>query len=1149
MRWIRIFALTLLAAVLLIAATVVVLVNLDANQFKADISRFVQDQTGRSFKITGSLDLDLGQQSRLTVSGMHLGNPEWAASDDMVQLDEFTIVVDVWSLLKRPFVIELFELSGARINLEKQQDGKNNWTFGGKKKTDSRSKSKPIPLVVYLARIDDLHLTFVDPDLLAPLQVHVTTHEQRQVETGMLEASLKGHINDRPIRINGQYGPLNNLLAGRDVDYQISGEFDTLTITSDGHIDDILQPTHPELTLTVKGPDIDHVTDMLGLTDMGSGNLDVDASLRPQGDRLEAMVHGNLGEYFIDADAYSSALTDLQNAELRITANGPNLGQAAKLFGVTIIPDEPFDLDGHITRSGKIFTIEQIDLNIGGGHFGIRGSMTQFPKLTGSTLDLSIAGSDIGRFREIFNLPGAASGPFSADAELIVSADGMENLDVQIRAEMGDINISGILGEPPEFIGTILNIEVSGDNLHEVGTAYGINSLIAEPFKLAGKIEILEKKLVTHEKIRINAGNNSLEIDGTVGFDPLARDTNIHVSATGSNLSQIATMAGIDDGVPYEPYTARGQLQVQRNGYRVRNLDAKIGDAEIILDGLISRKPLFVGSAVNFTASGPDLEDLLGNTELIDFASGPFRAAAIVELSADEIQIEKLELDTVRGNVRGVLNIIFPLGWSDFQSSSGKFDLMASGLDIVDVAAGFEIYQPDPLPLAIQATGAWDKDIWRFDKFDIDLGDARFSFQGQLDQPPDWSATEIDLDVRITSLAKLGMINSRRLPDAALDLAAHFSGTTETFEMDDLTAHLGQSDFSGQLALSLQQQVPDIDIQIQSEVLNVDSLTRINNVIAASTEEESSDAPDDGRLIPDQSLSLDFLRKFNAHLAIDAKQLLFRKKTYRELAFYADVANGSLNVHRAEAAGDDGSFAATFVAAPQKDAARITGSFQGTNLFLGLAGQTGDEASVAPRIDAQIDLTGTGRSVRELATTLNASARFTSKGGRIPNTGFGSVFYGDFFTEVFNAANPFSKEDPYTEVVCLAVLLEARDGKVVVDPGIVLQTGKMNIVSKGVIDLVTEDVDLNFRTASRGKIGVSAGQFINPYIKVAGTMANPKLQLDPEGTLVSGGAAVATMGLSILAKMAWDRVFRSKDPCGDAIAEADKRRASRTPSG
>ena len=1150
MRWIRLITLTLLGAVLLITAAVVVLVNLDANRFKGNLEQYVEGKTDRSFKINGSLDVDVGRHLRLTVNDVRLGNPQWAASNDMVQLDYLTIVIDLWSLIDTPFVIELFELSGAKVNLETQQDGENNWTFGDGEQKEVKDNSTPIPPILRLVRIADFRLTYLHPNLQAPLQVQIDSHQQRELESGLLEAELKGSINDRKVMINGQYGPLDNLLAGRDLQYDLSGVFDTLRISSAGHIDDLLNPTYPELTLAIKGPDIDHVTAMLGLTDLGSGNLDLDAEFGPQGDGLAVHIHGNLGEFLIDADAYATNLTDLRKSELTITASGPNLGQATRLFGFAGLPDDPFDLTGNMTRDGKLLTVEQLGLNIGGAEFDLSGKMNRFPEVSGAKLDLNITGSDIARFRELLGLPGVATGAFSGSAQLQISPDGTELLDVRIRTELGQAKLRGTIGDPPEFIGTALSIEVIGNDLQQLGNVYRISNLFAEPFELSGQIEIQKQKFSTQENIRLSVAGHSLEVEGTVGFDPLARDTDIRVNAAGPDLSQIGAMAKIDEGVPEESYTASARLQAQTDGYRVTDLDATIGEAKISLDGLVSRNPSFAGSAVKFSAAGPDLEDVLIDTDLVDFPTGPFRAAAIVELGADKIEIENLELDIAGANLRAAANIIFPLGWSDFQSSSGQFHFSIAGPNLAAFGAGFELYQPDQVPFALEAVGTWDKDRWLYDKFNIDLDDSRLSIRGQLDQPPDWSSTELELDLQIKSLARLGLINGRRLPDTAFDLTAHFSGTPGTFEMDDLVAHLGQSDFSGQLALSLEQPIPDIDARINSNLLDLDAFADEDNQDAAAETEQSSEGADDGRLIPDWELPLEFLGKFNAHLAIEATQALFRQRQYRDLAFFADVQDGTLKVDRAEASGDNGELAATLTIVPENDSARITGSLQGTDLYLGLFGQTREELAIAPRTDAQIDFRGTGRTLREIAATLNADARLISDGGRIPNntTTAGSLLYGDFFAEVFTTVNPFAKEEPYTEIVCLAVLLKVQDGKLTTNPSMVIQTDKMNIASMGTIDLVTETLDLNFRTASRGRIGLSAGQIINPYIKIAGTMASPKLTLDPKGTLVSGGAAVATLGLSILAKTAWDRAFRSKDPCADAIAEADKRQQSSTPS-
>jgi hypothetical protein len=114
------------------------------------------------------------------------------------------------------------------------------------------------------------------------------------------------------------------------------------------------------------------------------------------------------------------------------------------------------------------------------------------------------------------------------------------------------------------------------------------------------------------------------------------------------------------------------------------------------------------------------------------------------------------------------------------------------------------------------------------------------------------------------------------------------------------------------------------------------------------------------------------------------------------------------------------------------------------------------------------------------------------------------------------------------------------DGQVEVYP-VIVQTEQLTILTEGSIDLNTEDIDLSFNTKVRQGLGLSAGMIINPLIKVGGRMATPAVELDPAGAVVSGGLAVATAGISLLAKSMSDRFLSSKDPCGDALKEIEKR--------
>jgi hypothetical protein len=126
-------------------------------------------------------------------------------------------------------------------------------------------------------------------------------------------------------------------------------------------------------------------------------------------------------------------------------------------------------------------------------------------------------------------------------------------------------------------------------------------------------------------------------------------------------------------------------------------------------------------------------------------------------------------------------------------------------------------------------------------------------------------------------------------------------------------------------------------------------------------------------------------------------------------------------------------------------------------------------------------------------------------------------------------------------MVCAAFLVDARDGVMEADPSLVIQTDKMNIIGKGTLDLTTEKISFKINTGARKGIGISAADFVNPFIKVAGTLAKPRIALDAPTAAVTTGAAVVTLGISMLATAATKRIFRKKDPCGAALAEAEKR--------
>jgi len=1154
MRWIRPLLLILVVVTLLIGGAVAFLLTLDLNRYKDRIEQLVSQGTGRSFSIGGTIVLDIGWKTTLSATDLTLGNPDWAANPDMARVARAKVVLDVQALWDRAVIIDLVEIDDANLYIEANQSGQNNWTFAPMQ-TETGATSKPPPttepdatwrLILRAAHVTDFGLTVAVPGLSQPLQLDVHRLDQTELDSGLFDAKLIGQLNSRDVEVAGHYGPLASLLTLTDLQIDVDGKFDTLQITVDSLIDDLVRPRRPRGTIEIIGPDIDHVTEMIGLANLGGGDLDLTISLTPQADRLALNASGHLGEYLIKSSGTVSDLLQLEKLELQLSMAGPDLGTVFDLFGVHGIPGGPFDLSGGLSRNGEHLDINAIKLSIGAANFLVNGRLENFPGLNDATLKLDLHGDDVTKFRELIGIPGAATGPFDIVAELQADTNGAQLLTASLQTSIAHLTIDGEISPAPDYVGTTLSFSADAKNLGDFAKTYGISNPIEAPISIRGGIEIGDRQLIVRDTLDVRIDGNQLTVDGTIGYEPLVKNTELKITATGSDLARIVAMAGVTEGVPIVPYDITGELTVSPAGFEISNLTATIGTGRGVIDGLISRTEDWTGTHLSVDVSGPELHDFLGNIE--DFVSpgGAFKLVGNFELQPDALHLTGVDVEVGGARLTIDAEVGLPL-----ESANGRFSVTGGGPDLSAIVPPSNTWEPPAAAFEIHAKGQLEDGLWTIEEATTNIGDIRIRASGVVDHPPGLSRTKLSTSLHIPSLTRIGLINGRPLPELDFHLDMRFAGAPDAFSVDQLHASFGQSDLNGSLMVNTNEAVPEFDLQLQSTLLDLSPLLQVDPELADELDQLSADATadqnatGDGRVIPEGQLPLEQLNKFNARVDIDAKKFKLRGAEYDDFVFDAEVRDGRLIVQRVGAATPNGKIEASLSIIPgaETDAPTIKMRLDGTNVYLGLLGErTPEDAAAAPRFDMDIDLASSGLTYRDLAARLNGDVKITATQGRFPNSATRFLF-GSFFAELFNAINPFVKEDPYTELSCMVVLLNINDGHIAADPGLVAQTDKMNIVSKGDVDLHTEKVDLNFKTAPRSKISVSAGEFINPYIKVAGTLGNPRLTLDATGTLVTGGAAVATAGLSLLATALWDRIFRESDPCGAAVAEAEKRKA------
>ena len=434
--------------------------------------------------------------------------------------------------------------------------------------------------------------------------------------------------------------------------------------------------------------------------------------------------------------------------------------------------------------------------------------------------------------------------------------------------------------------------------------------------------------------------------------------------------------------------------------------------------------------------------------------------------------------------------------------------------------------------------GSWQYDKVTFDTLHFNSPDGSLSLQGRLDRAPDFSATALNVKARTSNLETTGRLFGLNLPKQPLDFMAEITGTPTTFRMNGLVGHFGQSDFVGSVALDLTSK-PDLDIRLTSTFLDLTPLTE-----AVGGQTPTTVVPLDSKSIPNIPLPLDLLNHVNGQASIQAAKTSFFGESYDNLELRGTLRDGQLTVDPLAFGSTAGNLTAQIAIGTDLSTPNVRLSANGDEIRLAVVPGMNVTAA-ASLYKVQIDVAATGRNLRDLAATLDGRIRLEGTGGRVPNSRMNQALTSDFLGELGRTLNPLSKRQEYTDVVCQAYLFEVARGTLRTDPAIVIRTKELDIVSTGSVDLSNEKIDFNFKTAARGGLGFSAGELLNSYVKVSGTLSKPYLTVDPKGTLVYGGAAFATGGLSILATTLWDRVTRQKDPCAAALAESDRQNAAK----
>jgi uncharacterized protein involved in outer membrane biogenesis len=576
--------------------------------------------------------------------------------------------------------------------------------------------------------------------------------------------------------------------------------------------------------------------------------------------------------------------------------------------------------------------------------------------------------------------------------------------------------------------------------------------------------------------------------------------------------------------------TLKGELGPLDGLFSGRNirvaLEAGVEKLRLDLKGGLGNMNPLDGADLTLKAEHPDVGTMMENLRLPVVATGPLSLDARLK---DKGELTQVEVDArfgdIAANASGTLRTL-GLPGSDLRFSASVADpsRLASAFAVAGVPAE-----------TLEASGhvVSSKNEIKLDAVGAKLAGAEARVDGSIRVGRNRGAA-LTITVTAASLARL----REGLPEMPFRASGSYAGSRDTRELKDLKATVGESEVTGSVTLR-RKDGKGVEAELLAQRLDLTPFAKkVKNAEGASapSAKPPAKAPKEKYVFGEEPLPFDKLKDVAVKLHVVITELALEAALLRDVEGTLIADGGQLAIEWRARDAHDGSLAGTAKLLPTADGVadlRIEASM--TSLRTGLAAGEGVDPGEVPPTSVVVKLQAKGASPRQLVAGANGRILVTMGPGKV-KSGVVGMLGGGILGQLASKLNPFSAKDPYTRLDCTVTRVDIVDGQVKVDP-VLMQSEKVTVTANGKVDLDTEELVFDFNTRPRQGIGVSAGMFTNPFLKLDGTLVSPRLGVGAKG-VASGGVAAATAGASVVVKGLVDRVAGEADLCQSTLEKA-----------
>ncbi len=1172
-KWALAGGLLILSTPLLLAAFVVLF--LDQDHYKAQLSDAVEWRTGRPLIIEGDLKLAAGVKPRFYAETIRYPNADWGAQPWAIEVDKAVFAVDLWALLRGKLLVEDIVLEKPRLWVEKNPAGVYNLAVLRRSRSQSQSGSgSGAPRTTLPWGLDVSGARVINGEIsVAARNRHwdVRIHDARATSGGPgqpVVVDFRGAVEDTPVTASATLGSLETLFTWQPSPLSVNGHVG-------GEENRVRATGSAKNLLKWRGVDLDLEFDLAHPAELSA------LAARPLPPQL-GTVKGR-ARFEQPGLLSTMALREIELASTKWGLRGVLSGEIARLYNRTGI-DLNFSAAGTLDRAPPVYLVALTGQDDAAAP--LKAGVTA--RIYGSSRDLNLRVENatlenpalsIAARGEVGFVDGAWRGSLPVSLTLnnagnagnVGNAGKPKELPGRVLSPIGPLTAeAGLTRDQGAWRLSDVKLSVEREAL-SIKVAGAVNQLSTRPSGLLYVIAEAEDDRYLRPLFAAPPPPDAvadLKLEAALAFSPgVLRATmdqlsgqvyGVALSASGS-IAELNRLRGIDLAISGEAEGLQalspppGRAWPTSGAVRV---DAKLADDEsgaLHLTGIsASVAPVANAPGASFDLAARGEIRNLGasmaadfNVELALADAGPVQTLFAGSKAAAFLQaVTPLKAS---GN-------LYSLGPADWRMRDIKAASQGDGPDKMGATMTGEVAAFAPLEarlgvvlsdLAVAGLpAAWNVPRPRGGMLDVSLdlsarhgavsvknitaaldsAEVSMAAQGDIDRLSPIAVNNLEVKFEAASVAALEWpaiagFNPGNPVSGIVTMRA--TGARSNHSTVDL--QIGANDVRGALDWGWPEDpkaVPEVKADLRS------GRFYLAEILATPATKKT-------RFFSAAPINTGWIHKLNGRIDLAATAAGSRLIDLRDVRAQLVLKDGTLAQTVAGQMGQ-GKLALSLGIDARSQPFSAEFKMNGKDLDAGgLVAFRTDNFIDNGAFDADIEISATGSSMAELANAADGRVSLGLNRAKMKNQTLDFIG-GDIFSNLVTIINPFRSIGEYIDIECGVVHFDVERGMAVSENRLALKTDKVTLFGGGVIDLDDESLKILITPKARKGFGINPSSLAK-IVRLGGTLAEPKIEADssrlPE-TVATVWAALYSGGLSLIAQGWFDRNQANADVCG-----------------